>query len=237
MKNIGDEIARLRKAKRMSQVEIARRLEDYGIHIKNAAVSCWEQGVSIPTSAQLLALCEILEVRDIYKEFIGENPQDPFRNLNEAGIAKVRDYIDLLEKSGEYRKQTAKVIPIKMKKVKMSLLQASAGTGNFLDEENFEHIEVPASTVPKKADFCLHIDGDSMEPQFNDGELVWIEQTEDLESGDIGLFYLDGMTYFKKLVKKATGTFLVSLNPKYPPKQVQEFNSFKVFGKLATLSN
>ena len=135
------------------------------------------------------------------------------------------------------RLRKAKVIPIKMKTVKMSLLQASAGPGNFLDDENFEQMEVPASTVPKKADFCLHIDGDSMEPQFQDGELVWIEQTEDLESGDIGLFYLDGMTYFKKLIKKNSGTFLVSLNPKYPPKPVQEFNSFKIFGKLATLSN
>ena len=119
--------------------------------------------------------------------------------------------------------------------MKVSLLPASAGTGNFLDEENFEQMDIPASDVPKKADFGLHLDGDSMEPQFHDNELVWIEHTEDLESGDIGLFYLDGMTYFKKFVVKTSGTFLVSLNPKYPPKPVKEFSTFKIFGKLATL--
>ena len=236
MKNIGDEIARLRKAKKVSQVEIARRLEDYDIHIKNAAVSCWEQGVSIPTSAQLLAVCEILGVQDIYEEFIGENPNNPFKNLNDEGIAKVYDYIDLLEKSGEYKKETAKILPIKPRFMKISTLQTSAGTGNYLDDENFEVVEV-FEPVPKKADFGLYLDGDSMEPQFKDEQLVWIEKTEDLKSGDIGLFYLDGMTYFKKLVIKPSGTFLVSLNPKYKPMQVKEFNSFKIFGKLATELN
>ena len=233
MKNIGDEIARIRKAKKVSQVEIARRLEDYGIHITNGAISCWEQGVSIPTSAQLLAVCEILGVQDIYEEFIGENPNNPFKDLNDEGIAKVYDYIDLLVKSGDYRKETAKITPIQPRLMKISTLQASAGTGNYLDDENFELVEV-YEPVPKKADFGLYLDGDSMEPQFKDEQLVWIEKTEDLESGDIGLFYLDGMTYFKKLVIKPSGTFLVSLNPKYKPKQVKEFNSFKIFGKLAT---
>ena len=233
MKNIGDEIARIRKAKKVSQVEIARRLEDYGIHITNGAISCWEQGVSIPTSAQLLAVCEILGVQDIYEEFIGENPNNPFKDLNDEGIAKVYDYIDLLVKSGDYKNETAKIIPIQPRLMKISTLQASAGTGNYLDDENFELVEV-YEPVPKKADFGLYLDGDSMEPQFKDEQLIWIEKTEDLESGDIGLFYLDGMTYFKKLVIKPSGTFLVSLNPKYKPKQVTEYGSFKIFGKLAT---
>mgnify|MGYP000902067891 CR=1 FL=1 len=72
------------------------------------------------------------------------------------------------------------------------------------------------------------------EPQFHDEELVWIEQTECLNPGDIGLFFLDGMTYFKKYVVSKTGTFLVSLNPDYAPKPVSEYSTFKIFGKLAT---
>ena len=234
MKNIGEVIAKNRKSKKLSQAALAERLADYNIHIGNAAISTWEKGINNPTAAQLLALCEILEIRDIYTEFIGENPQDPFRKLNSEGIAKVYDYIHLLEMTGAYNKETAKILPMKMRTMKVSLLSASAGTGNFLDEENFELQEFPEAEVPKNADFCLHIDGDSMEPDFKDGDRVWIHQTEDLQSGDIGLFYLDGMTFFKKLVMDSSGTFLVSLNKKYPPRQVQEFNSFKIFGKLAT---
>ncbi len=73
----------------------------------------------------------------------------------------------------------------------------------------------------------------SMEPRFKDEQLVWIEQTDFLDSGDIGLFYLDGKTYFKKYIVKSAGTFLLSLNAKYKPIPISEYSSFKIFGKLA----
>ena len=187
----------------------------------------------MPTANQLLALCQILKINDIYTEFIGENPNDPFRNLNDDGVIKVYDYIDLLESSGKYDKSPAKVIPMEGRIMKIALTSASAGTGNFLDDENFDEIEV-FDPVPRKATFGVHLDGDSMEPRFKNEQLVWIEQTEYLESGDLGLFFLDGLTYFKKFVKKETGTFLVSLNAKYKPIEVGEYSTFKIFGKLAT---
>ena len=56
---------------------------------------------------------------------------------------------------------------------------------------------------------------------------------EALETGDIGLFFLDGLTYIKKYVVNNAGTFLVSLNAKYKPLEVGEFSTFKIFGKLA----
>ena len=64
MKNIGDVLAKHRKNKHLSQIDIAARLQAYGIHVKNAAVSSWEKNTNTPTAAQLLALCEILEISD-----------------------------------------------------------------------------------------------------------------------------------------------------------------------------
>lgn len=232
MRNIGEVIALHRKNKKMSQIDIASKLEKYNIHIKNAAVSAWEKRNSIPSADTLLALCEILDISDIYTEFIGENPNDPFKNLNDEGIKKALDYIELLEKSGEYKKQTAEIIDFQPRIMKVALLPTSAGTVNFIDEENFDEVEI-YDHVPSKATFGVYLDGDSMEPRFKNKELVWIEQTDCLESGDIGLFFLDGMTYFKKYLNKETGTFLVSLNAKYKPIQIGEYSSFKIFGKLA----
>ena len=37
-----------------------------------------------------------------------------------------------------------------------------------------------------------------MEPRYHDRDLIWIEQTEQLEDGEIGIFYLDGNAYVKK---------------------------------------
>ncbi len=232
MKNIGEVIALHRKNKKISQIDIATALEKYDIHIKNAAVSAWEKRNSIPSADTLLALCEILGINDIYTEFIGENPNDPFKDLNEEGVKKVLDYIELLKKTGDYQKQTAEIVDFQPRIMKVAVLPASAGTGNFIDDENFDEVEI-YDRVPRKATFGVYLDGDSMEPRFKDEQLVWIEQTDCLDSGDIGLFYLDGKTYFKKYIVKAAGTFLLSLNARYKPIPIKEYSSFKIFGKLA----
>lgn len=231
MKKIGEVISEHRKNKKLSQVELSEKLSEKKIEVSNAAISAWEKGNSMPSAEALLATCEILGISDIYTEFIGANPLDPFKDLNEEGRQKVLDYAELLVKSGEYKKPT-NIIEFKPRTMKVALTRASAGTGNFLDEENFDEMEV-LEPVPEKADFGVYIDGDSMEPRFHNEELVWIEQTEALESGDIGLFFLDGLTYIKKYVVNNAGTFLVSLNAKYKPLEVGEFSTFKIFGKLA----
>lgn len=230
-KNIGEVIAANRKRMKKSQIDLAKDLERYDIHVKNAAISSWEKNNNTPTAAQLLALCQILEITDVYEEFIGENPKNPFSGLNDDGVKKALDYIELLKASGMYKKEIAPIIPIG-RRIKVAMLPASAGTGNIIDDEMFEEVEV-FDTVPVKADFGVYLSGDSMEPHFQDQELVWIERTEVLTPGEIGLFYLNGMTYFKKYISNASGTFLQSLNVKYAPIPVKEFDSFKIFGKLA----
>ena len=230
--NIGEVIAKHRKNKKLSQIELAEKLAEKDVSVTNAAISAWEKGNSMPTAESLLAVSEILEINDIYTEFIGENPLDPFRNLNEQGKKKAFEYITLLEQSGEYEKPRAEIIPFEPRIMRIALMPTSAGTGNYLDDENFTETEV-YEPVPEKADFGVYLDGDSMEPRFKNGQLIWIEKTETLESGDIGLFFYDGMTFFKKLLNKETGTFLISLNPKYKPIPVTDLSDFKIFGKLA----
>jgi SOS-response transcriptional repressor LexA len=232
MNNIGETIAHFRKKKKLSQIDVADMLKAYDINITNGAVSSWEKGNSVPGGETLMALCEILEISDIYTAFIGENPLDPFRNLNDRGIQKAYEYITLLEQSGEYEKPKADIIPFEPRIMKVSLIPTSAGTGNYLDDENFTEMEV-FDPVPPKADFGVYLDGDSMEPRFKNEQLVWIEKTDALESGEIGLFYYDGKTFFKKLLNKDTGTFLVSLNPKYKPIPVTDLNNLKIFGRYA----
>lgn len=232
-KQIGSVISAKRKDKNLSQIDLARELEKYDIHVKNAAISSWEKDKNIPTAAQLLAICEILDISDIYTEFIGENMNAPFSGLNIEGIQKAKEYIELLRASGLYKIESAEIIPFAPRRMKISLLPTSAGTGEYLDDENFEEVDV-YEPVPSKADFGVHLNGDSMEPRFKNEELVWFEKMEDLQSGELGLFFLNGMTYFKKYLNTKAGTFLVSLNAKYAPIQIKEYDSFKIFAKLAT---
>ena len=110
MKDLGKTIAKHRKDHKLKQSQLAIELEKYDIYVKPNTVSAWESGLSQPNSRQLLAICELLDIHDIYTEFIGKNPDNPFRNLNEEGVRKALDYISLLEKSGDYK--IAEVIPL-----------------------------------------------------------------------------------------------------------------------------
>lgn len=229
MKDLGKIIAKNRKANNMKQGELAKELERYDIYVKQNAISSWESNTTQPSARQLLAICEILDIYDVYTEFIGKNPSNPLRNLNEEGISKVMDYIRLLEKSGDYK--LADIIPIHVvRERKVFYTTVSAGTGSFLDGEDYEMYS--SAEIPEEASFGLRINGDSMEPRYHNEELIWIEQTEQLEDGEIGIFYLDGNAYVKKFQNNRKGTYLISLNKKYEPIPVTENSSFRIFGRV-----
>ena len=229
MKDLGKTIARHRKEHRLKQSQLAEKLTWYDIFVKPNTVSAWESGISQPSSKQLLAICEILNIYDIYSEFIGTNPDNPFRNLNEEGVNKALDYTRLLEKSGDYR--MGEVIPINViRERKVYYTAVSAGNGSFLDGEDYEMYS--SADIPEKTDFGVHVSGDSMEPRFHDGDLIWIEQAEQLEDGEIGIFYFDGSSYVKKLQNNRKGAYLVSLNKAYEPIPITESSSFKIFGRV-----
>ena len=158
------------------------------------------------------------------------NPDNPLSELNEEGKEKALEYISLLVDSGKYAQEKATIIPF-TRVIKLFDIPASAGTGSFLDSDDFTEIEV-GEEVPTDADFGIRISGDSMEPRFINGQIVWVKQQETLLNGEIGIFYLDGNAYCKKIKDDKEGLFLISLNSKYNPIPVADNNSFKVFGKV-----
>ena len=231
MDTLGKTIAKYRKERKMSQPDLAAELTNHGFPIKVSAISSWETGTTQPTAGMFLEVCKILDITDIYEDFIGENPKNLFSQLNEKGVEKVLDYIRLLILSDEYKKPEPVIIPFRLRSIPLFDLPASAGTGHFLDGENYEMIEV-GNDVPENADFGIRVSGDSMTPRFQDKQIVWVQKTSQLYEGEIGIFYLDGNSYIKKLQSNTDGTFLVSLNPTYAPLKVTEDSSFTTFGRV-----
>ncbi|NLK72359.1 MAG: LexA family transcriptional regulator [Clostridiales bacterium] len=229
-RTLGSILASYRKKKKISQLELADELAKYGVNVSNAAISAWEKDSSVPNANQFLILCKLLGITDIYNEFVGFNPYDVLAKLNDEGKAKALEYISLLLLSEQFQKKEATVIPFR-RKIRWSLLASSAGTGELLDDENFEIIEV-GEDVPEEADFGLALNGDSMEPRYHDKQAVWVQKTDTLSNGEIGIFYLDGMTYCKQLKQDKDGIFLISLNSKYQPIKVTADSTFKIFGRV-----
>ena len=223
--NWNERLAKLRKARGLSQKETAEAMSAYldaNETVSLSAVSSWEQGRTQPQVQNALALAAVLDVDPV--SLFGN--EQMLGGLNEAGRAKLSEYRQLLLDSPRYRSaQPASAVRL----LPVYLQAASAGTGQWLDDGIAENMEVDES-VPHGAEFGVRLAGDSMEPRFADGQIVWARETETAEDGEIVLCYLDGQSYCKKLRCSAEGVQLISLNTKYSPIDVPNDCEFRVFG-------
>ena len=110
-------------------------------------------------------------------------------------------------------------------------LPLHAGTRQFLDSDRFSEMEVGDEVSPD-ADFGVRVSGDSMEPLYLNGQIIWVYQQETLEDGEIGIFFLDGEAYVKKYHQAPDGISLISMNKKYAPIKVSSGSVFRTFGKV-----
>lgn len=232
MKSFGKIITEIRKSRNMSQAELVRLMNEQGIPMKVAALSKWEQDATRPNVLQFFTFCEIMGIKNINSVFHVADQDNHYNALNEEGQRKVDEYTDLLFESGKYKRRETVIVPFKRTLPKY-LLPTSAGCGSFLDGYDHEDIEV-GNEVSRDADFGVTISGDSMEPQYVNGQLVWVHEQPTLENGEIGIFFLDGCAYIKKLHITQGNMELVSLNSKYDPIPVTENSVFKVFGKVVS---
>ena len=109
---------------------------------------------------------------------------------------------------------------------------ASAGTGQYLNDVRVERIELP---VDIDADFVIPIKGDSMDPDYHDGDLVFIQTSVDLNDGVIGVFNYDGDAYIKQLVIDEDQAYLHSLNPAYKDMPITPETDFRIIGEVVDL--
>lgn len=147
MHSLGEIIAKYRKKNKLSQKELSNMLGNIGHSTSNTSVSNWEKNFSEPTSSMLMALCKVLGITDLYGEYYGVNPDNPLSELNEEGKEKALEYIYLLIDSGKYAPEKATIIPF-TRVIKLFDIPASAGTGSFLDSDDFTEIEVGKKFPP-----------------------------------------------------------------------------------------
>lgn len=247
---IGRRIAEARRARGLSLADMSEGLARYGVSASRSAVNKWELGTVCPSSYQLLAICELLDIEDVPGYFAGHRRTDL---LNEAGRQKLREYREDLIASGRYRERPGFCPELRYRNMPVSCLPASAGTGNYLDEDAFEMIAFPEDSIPEKAEFGVRVSGDSMEPVFHDGQIVWVQRCSRLRPGEVGLMVYDGCGYIKSYSERvpegeaaepftdSSGTVhpqpvLVSYNKAYPPRPVLPHAKFEIIGRVLRLT-
>ena len=171
--NFGQTLATKRKEKGLSQLQLAELMCRTGLVVQSRSISKWEKNINLPNVLQFFALCEILDITDINETFgIGNSL---YAQLNAEGQEKVQEYITLLIKSGIYVREKAVICQLPRRTLNLYDLPVSAGTGQFLDSDRFSEMEV-GDEVSLDADFGVRVSGDSMEPLYLNGQIIWVHQ-------------------------------------------------------------
>lgn len=243
---IGRRILEARRDQRISLGKFSTILKGYGVEAGAAAISKWERGASSPNAYQLIAIAQALRLESGFSYFIEARANNA---LNAEGRRKLCEYRELLLLSGQYR-AIPPLTELEHDDVdlpKLSL-RPSAGAGGFMDSENYsETVRLPKRTVPAGADFVMNISGNSMEPVYQDGQLIFVHRCETLQPGDVGVFLYDGEGYIKEYQEiepespedftdsmgvRYRQPVLVSFNKAYPPCVVSAAARFQIFGKV-----
>ena len=233
---LGRRIGERRRSAGLSLAELSRALERYGVSIGEKGLSKWETGQTVPNAYQFMAVCGALGWKDPFGDY------DPA--LNDVGLRRLRDYKEDLIASGRYTPHRAMMEYIDMPVYE---LPVSAGAGVFLDGEVRESLRFPRSSVPAGAEFGLRVSGDSMEPVYQDGQIVWVQPYDRLRLGEVGIFIYDGEGYIKAYGERepedpaaftdSYGTVrrqpvLISYNEKYAPRPVRPDAGFRIVGRV-----
>ncbi|OHO96118.1 transcriptional regulator [Staphylococcus sp. HMSC058E01] len=107
---------------------------------------------------------------------------------------------------------------------------ASAGIGERLYNEPISK-EFVRGYVPAH-DIALKVNGDSMEPLFKNGQIIFIEKSHTIKDGQIGVFIINGDAYVKKVYVEDNRLTLVSLNKKYKDLYFYDNESVRLVGKV-----
>lgn len=182
-----------------------------------------------PAIDKIIELSEILgvSVNDIIYDNINERTlsDDETKLINIYRRLSERNKLKLME-----RAETLFDSETKEMYIELFNLPVSAGSGVYMTSEDKEPIKVRCTSITNKASYALRISGDSMQPTYNNGDIVLVQSTTDISTGEIGIFVLNGEGYIKELGNNE----LISYNKKYEPIPLNDTVSCrgKVIGKL-----
>lgn len=88
----------------------------------------------------------------------------------------------------------------------------SAGTGQEAGQEFPKDREL-VKAPPRGTSYISHVNGESMEPTYHNGDMVFVHACEEIPIGRIGVFLMDG----KQWIKELGDGVLISHNSEYDP--------------------
>lgn len=203
----------LLEKKKLKQADLCE-----AIGINSSTMTNWKNRGTDPPAKYIIPICEFLKVSP-YLLLTGTEAQEPVIHHNEEQhIKKYR----ILDEHGKQLVDTVLDIEVKRCEAvqnrpsftfrRLSENKVSAGAGFDLnDPDQWETIEVIDTPEARRADFAVEVEGESMEPDYHNGDIVYISLASEVPVGQVGLFIQNGKGY----IKEAGNGRIISRNPKY----------------------
>ncbi|MEB7457023.1 XRE family transcriptional regulator [Staphylococcus aureus] len=230
-KFIGNKIRYYRTKLNLTQDQLGEKL-----NTKKATISNYETGYRTPKQDDLFEIAHILNISidDLF----------PARNINYNDITSIYNKLTpprqenvLNYANSQLDEQNSKgdnVVDINSYKQDKTPVNVngcvSAGVGERLHDETLFTEMVKAPIPPH--DLALKVNGDSMEPMFKDGEIIFVEKTHNIKNGQIGIFIIEEEAYVKKVFVEDDRLTLVSLNKEYRDLHFYRNESVRLVGKV-----
>lgn len=188
-KELGEYLKKIRKSK-----DLSLRQVDYKSDVSFSHLSMIENGSRKPSPLTLKELAKIY-------------------NLDYIDLYEKAGYLDLAEKERLENKSTSKSAVV------FVYGTIPAGIPMECIEDIIDTEEISADMLKGgKQYFGLKIKGNSMYPDYLDGDTIILEKTDDCESGDECCVMINGSDgTFKKVIKNENGIILQPLNSEYQP--------------------
>ncbi|UBH16366.1 LexA family protein [Macrococcus armenti] len=175
-----------------------------------SSISEWENGKYTPKMKTLNDIAKIFNVN--IDELMSVD-------LQNAPVEKKMEMYD------------AKKIPVVSK--------ISAGVPLYAEENIIEYAYIPSFLNKKLGQlFYLKVDGDSMNKEFNEGDLVLVEKDAVVENGQIGIVQVNGYNATVKRVKYDDDSIILipeSTNDVHLPQIYSKTDDVKIIGKVISV--
>lgn len=212
-----DKLKQKREELGLEQQELAEL-----IGVSKQAYFKWEKGLSKPTKANIAKLEKVLKVPEGYLS--EDEISSLYKQLTEPNQEKAITYVRDLVSS-------QKVISIAQKRSEYRVYEKlSAGIGASVYGDLDYDVVYYNEELPH--DFASWVDGNSMEPTYQNGEVALIRETGFDYDGAVYAVVWDSQTYIKKVYREEEGLRLVSINKDYPDKFAPFDENPRVIGKI-----
>ncbi|MEG2285477.1 MAG: XRE family transcriptional regulator [Eubacterium sp.] len=240
--SVGSRIKERRLNIKLTQEKLAKL-----IGVTKGSIANYENEVSVPKVEILFSLFDALkcDANYLYQDNMDTKPMEFTTTLAEqCFLTKYRELdlksqgaVDTLLKYEYEQKQTRPPLTIhespeqygdNITFIPELMQKICAGTGSIGDDVQFEEKAYPSIKVPSGAEYAACVSGESMEPKYSDGDIVFYKHVDTLVDGEIGIFNINNENYLKRYTKDG----LEALNPEYGTIVPSDDDHIQVIGKV-----